>query len=720
MSIVKSFLYLVLAFIVTFMITFFIYFSDIKRDTVNKFTQENHSSFLYLQELLKNTLLNNDFKQIDSSIGAFLEIDILKNIEVKYTKFIFSKKAILINSNKINNVKYVLSDVSTDFKYGKVNIIDENTYEFVPHKSFDINKSVPIKFQALSNGDVYNSTSNLHFYKKINNKKVDTTQSTSWLSSFITFKNIDVNKKFIINYEKEPFSEVNYTINKSSLIDQTVVFINKIFIYSFSLFFITVLIVYFFYTQFIRKDIEQPIVQVGEYMTEILNNKYTRLEQPHTKLESINVLFTNLQQMSKKFSTLSNELNINREILNNKEFVDDITGLPNKKVFEKEIKAMFVTSKTGYVILARINDLGAFANKNGSNDVNNLIKDFGYKLVNLLKKYPKNKSTLYRFFGAEFAIIIDIDDLEVLREILSTVSNDLQDYLKDQYLIDGDIVYFGATPFDNYGTMDSILRSAHECYLECVKNKHELFTISDNAELMEKTQKMEVLVKDIIESKDFTIKFIYDTFEMDSDTKIIMQDASPIIMNSETFEMFPIGIFISVAEKLELSSVFDKILIEKVLGYLEYEKINHKIAINLSMKSLTDRKFLSWLEGILLYHKTAKNNLVFSVTSLNAKENLLKFTNLVEVIHKFDSKILLKRFTLNDFTLEELNDLEIDYIRLDKDYCTDITNNRANKHAIKSIILYADTRDILILGDFVKSNEDYEILSQLGLYATSR
>ena len=43
------------------------------------------------------------------------------------------------------------------------------------------------------------------------------------------------------------------------------------------------------------------------------------------------------------------------------------------------------------------------------------------------------------------------------------------------------------------------------------------------------------------------------------------------------------------------------------------------------MKSLTDKKFLSWIEGILLYNENAKNSLIFSVTSHNAKVHLEKF-----------------------------------------------------------------------------------------------
>jgi len=722
MTIVKYFLFLILSFILTFCITFFIYYEDIKSDAINDFKKQNYSIEIYLKELLQNSTIDNDFKKIDSSIKTFLSIDIFKSIELSYKRYIFSKKALLINSNKASDERYKLSDVTTDYKYGKIQSINQSTYEFIPNVFFDTKQSVPIKFQAFDSGDIYNSTSILSFYKFVNNENNEKqTSSLSFLDNFIDFKNIDTNKKFLIKYDEEPYVEVKYTLNKSRLIEQTKIFIKKIFIYSFSLFFITIVILYAFYTQVVKKDIEKPVKKIGEYIEDILNNKYVRLEKVNTKLMHIDSIFSKLQLLSKKVASLTNETNINKDLLERRDLIDEITGLDNKKVFEKDIKTMFVTNKSGYIILGKINNLGEFADKKGSNDANHLIKDFGHSIVQYLKKYPKVNSNVYRFYGAEFALIINIDDIEKLKEILKYLSDSLQTQIKSKYLIDGDIVYFGATPFDNYGTIDSILHSAHEAYLKATQNKNGiLFSISDNAELIEKTKKNEAIVKDIIDREDFTVKFIFDTFEMDDEENLIMQDASPIILNSETFDIFPIGIFISVAEKIKLSSTFDKLLIQKVINYLEHEKIKHKIVINLSINSLTDRKFLSWLEGILLYNDIAKKSFIFSVTSYNAKENLIKFKNLVEVIHKFDSKVLLKRFSLEDFSLDELEDLDLDYIRLNKDYCTDIDNDRAKKHAVKNVILYGEMNNIYILGDLIKSDEDYKTMSRLGLYGTSR
>ena len=87
------------------------------------------------------------------------------------------------------------------YKYGKIVQIDESTYEFIPNLLFDTKKPILIKFQAYNDGDVYNSTSTLSFYKKISNNK-EIISNDSWLYNMMKFDNLKINKNFTIEYEK--------------------------------------------------------------------------------------------------------------------------------------------------------------------------------------------------------------------------------------------------------------------------------------------------------------------------------------------------------------------------------------------------------------------------------------------------------------------------------------------------------------------------------------
>lgn len=718
MSVIKYFLVLIGSFLLTFVLTSLIYLGDVKSDIVEKFINQVDTSTLFFKKTLESAAINNDFGTVDSSIKTFFGTGVLNSIELEYKNYYFNKKAILNNSKKIRDDRYILSDVTTDYKNGEIKLYKKGIYIFKPHKEFDTRNILPVKFQSFKDDEVYNSISYLNFYRKLDNSTENKNKEISWLDELVKLDESKIKKSFSIMYEGEPFVDVNFTFNQYTIIEEIKTFIIKIFIYSINLFIIMIAILYLFYYKIVKKEIEKPVKKIELYIDDILDNKYIKVDKMNHQLLHIDFIYQKLQKISKKIAALTNDLNNKKDILTRQVFIDELTGLANKKVFEKDIQRMFATNKDGFIILTKINDLGAFANKNGSNDANHLIEDFGHGLVNILKKYQE-ASKVYRFYGAEFAVIIDMSDINKLSEILNNLSRTLDGDIKSKYLIDTDIAYYGATPFDNYGSIDSLLHSAHKSYITASTENNILFKISDNAELLQKNKENELVIKDIIDRSDFAVRFIYDTHEMDEPDNLLMQDASPLILDSNTFENFPIGTFMAIADRLNLSSAFDKIMVEKVLEYLANENIKYKIVVNLSIMSLTDRNFISWLEGILLYTKGAKESLVFSITSYNAKANLEKFLNLVEVAHKFDSKIMLKRFTLDDFTTEELEQFNIDYIRLDKDYCNGINTDKTKKHAIKNIILYSEMNDIYVLGDSIKSDEDYKTMSRLGIYGTS-
>ena len=70
--------------------------------------------------------------------------------------------------------------------------------------------------------------------------------------------------------------------------------------------------------------------------------------------------------------------------------------------------------------------------------------------------------------------------------------------------------------------------------------------------------------------------------------------------------------------------------------------------------------------------------------------------------------------------LEELSDIKIDYIKIDKDLTQNIHNDLVKKHRIKNIIVFAEVNDVKVMVENVESDKDYAFLSKLDLYAVNR
>ena len=190
-------------------------------------------------------------------------------------------------------------------------------------------------------------------------------------------------------------------------------------------------------------------------------------------------------------------------------------------------------------------------------------------------------------------VVYTIDEkiIEATLNAIITLTNNLS----DKYYFFDRAIYYGATPFDHYGTVESILQSAQDAYENALKEKVPYCIINGQQQLL-LNSKLEETVRDIIQRNDFVLQYLYDTYCFVATKEIFYQEVSPLLIDSFTYETIPSGKFISIAEKVGLIIDFDKALIEKVLEQIEFGELTHKIGVTLSLTALSNYAFLSWLE----------------------------------------------------------------------------------------------------------------------------
>ena len=70
--------------------------------------------------------------------------------------------------------------------------------------------------------------------------------------------------------------------------------------------------------------------------------------------------------------------------------------------------------------------------------------------------------------------------------------------------------------------------------------------------------------------------------------------------------------------------------------------------------------------------------------------------------------------------MDELVNIRINYIKIDKELTQNIHNDVIKKHKIKNIIIFAEINDIKVLVENIESDRDYLYLNKLDLYAVNR
>ena len=75
---------------------------------------------------------------------------------------------------------------------------------------------------------------------------------------------------------------------------------------------------------------------------------------------------------------------------------DSLTGLYDKKMFDIDMKSMFVSSAEGYIFLLKIAKLGQIENVNGSVKTDDFILSYVNVINNIIFQHKDNKITFYR------------------------------------------------------------------------------------------------------------------------------------------------------------------------------------------------------------------------------------------------------------------------------------------------------------------------------------
>jgi EAL domain-containing protein (putative c-di-GMP-specific phosphodiesterase class I)/GGDEF domain-containing protein len=694
-------------------------FNHIKETLTEKHLKENNLIVDNFMIKLEPVLLDHDYKKIKEYMGSFVASTIVDSLDIKYTNYYITVNNLLHNSDNIKTKNWVLNDVTMDAKYGRIEKLGDTAYKFVPDKGYSFVSDIEIKFQASNDTQMENSISSINFsLPKITIKPNDIEKGffDTNLEKLINVERKTIKKKFFIDNTNE-YAVLNCITNNAQLktdIENSLLLIWEYY----SLVFLFIVLVAFGSHIYLQKiTFIKTLQEVDSYLQDILNNnfhKFAGLEK--IKQKEMHTMVGNIVTLTKSISSLRNELTNNRNTIEMKISSDPLTKLPNKKIFELDMKTLFISDTKSYITKLKLEVLKTFSKENRVEKIDELILDFVSFIDRTVKSTSYHNTKLYRLYGSEFVMITEHTDYDKMLEIFHLIAHNQED-VKHKYNLKENLFYAVSIPFDRYGTIEKTLNDMEQLYSQTINNE-KLFYIEESQKLDETAQKLEKIVTSIIENDAFSLSYKFDTFLFSEPDKIIMKEVSPNLLNIDGTPI-PIATFISVAEHLRLAIQFDKQLIIKTLKYVKQYKIEYDLAINISISSLNDTSFNTWLESqLLFYDKETIDRIVFSVTTFAVKNNYDKFAKFISDVKNFNGRILLKRFSYNDLTLAQLEHLDLDFIRVHKDYTTNIDTDRGV--LLKNIANFADIHDIHLLGDMVSADRDYEVLKKLNFYATCR
>jgi len=672
--------------------------------------------------ILKSLISNKKDPEIKLTITAIADSGFYESIRLEDMFYTFTNKELLKLAN-ISNINTIVSDVKIDSKYGELitndddqlleelnelentketlnnNTINEEVYTFIPSNLFKDNDILNITFKI--NNKIINTHIKLSKILVNVTKPVKFENVPLWFINFVDLT-LDEQKSEINDAWKITaviYVKANAGIAYSKLYEQ----FKQILIYNILAFLGSLLLLSLF-----LKLILKPLKDIENLSNKISKGSFDTIKDiPWTcELESVAL---SMNTMSNKIKSIINKLNINVKEVNDALKKDKLTSLDIKESFISTLKDKFINKDKGYVFLIRISELGEFAKVNGQHTIN----DFIIKFSNILKKVPKSKA--FRFYGAEFSMIIDDINDEELKNMTNLIKNEFINLSKE--VNKKDIANIGIIAFDQFDTVGEILSGVTEAY-EMAKQvgPNEVF-IKDKNENSRGLLQWKELVSDIIDNEKVEISYICEV--LDENENIFMQEAFSKIKDENSNDI-PIGIFLSIAQENNRIIDFDKIIINSVINEIKKDNIKHKIVVNLATQSISDIKFLKWLRKKLEENNLISKQLIFSITAYSVAKDIELFVEFVNFTKRNHTNTMIKRFDINFIEIEDIQIINPTCIRLARDYTNGICHDLNKKLMVDSICKISELLGIEVFAENVKDNDDYKLIKTLGTKGISR
>lgn len=178
--------------------------------------------------------------------------------------------------------------------------------------------------------------------------------------------------------------------------------------------------------------------------------------------------------------------------------------------------------------------------------------------------------------------------------------------------------------------------------------------------------------------------------------------------------------FIPAAERYKLMPSVDRWVIINTLRLLKkyWETLQHKPAIwsiNISGQSFRDDTFMDFIVSSVQNSAIPASSLCFEITETAAIGNLVAAQQFIKTLRDLGCNLALDDFGSGLSSFAYLQNLDIDYLKIDGSIVKDIAKSPVAKTMVKAIQDVAEALQVQTVGEFVETDAIAQQLSGLGV-----
>jgi multidomain signaling protein FimX len=192
-----------------------------------------------------------------------------------------------------------------------------------------------------------------------------------------------------------------------------------------------------------------------------------------------------------------------------------------------------------------------------------------------------------------------------------------------------------------------------------------------------------------------------------------MFDVLVRMLDEQGTEVLPAE-FIAAAERNDLMKNIDRWVIGASMSFAANRKASC-IFVRLSKDTVLDKSLLTWLETQLKSLKIEPKRICMQVTEELATQYVRPTKELAESLRKLGFRFALEHFGTGRDPLKLLNDIEMNFIKVDGSLMQGLSTNQIQQQRVKGLVEAAKRKSIETVAERVEDANTMAVLWQLGI-----
>ena len=422
------------------------------------------------------------------------------------------------------------------------------------------------------------------------------------------------------------------------------------------------------------------------------------------------------------FMRVRNIKNSDNKIMYQMAYVDKITGAYNKDKFVMEAAKIVSEKKDRYAaVVIEINNFDIINEMFGFDEEERFLKH----IAEVIKNNIADDEIFARENAGRFLMLVKFFDNNDIKKRLKIVMDEISEYkaadkINSKYLPssccgiyiieDSDIVEnneeieFGvghALSRAKFALSEIIGKNVNSCYFYDEEIRNQMFFEND--------------MESALANKEFIV-YIQPKYDIKSHT--LTGGEALIRWNHHEKGFLSPDKFVPVFEKNGFIVELDMYVFETVCKmqkkWLEMGLDPVKISVNQSRLHLYNPNYVETLEGIIKKYDVPARLIELEITESVAFDNIELISDVLRRLHEIGFTISMDDFGSGYSSLNMLKNLDVDVLKIDKEFFEETANTKRGQDIIESIIGMASKLGIETVAEGVETIEQSEFLQGNG------